>query len=66
MEDYHVNIHLIPPGNDSPEPLCETNWRHDPRSRGVYFILKPAGSLIPRILGFPDFREAAEEKPAKP
>ena len=66
MEDYHVNIHFIPPGKESPEPLCETNWTHDPRSRGVYFILKPAGSLVPRILGFPDFREATEEKPAKP
>lgn len=65
MEDYHVNIQFIPPGKDSPEPLCETNWTHDPRSRGVFFILKPSGSLIPRILGFPDFREAAEEKPGR-
>lgn len=66
MEDYHVNIHFIPPGKTEPEPLCETNWSHDPRSRGVFFILKPAGGLIPRIMGFPDFRETSEEKPARP
>ena len=66
MEDYHVNIQFIPPGKDSAEPLCETNWTHDPRSRNVFFILKPTGSLIPRIMGFPDFREATEEKPDKP
>lgn len=66
MEDYHVNIHYIPPGKNEPEPLCETNWSHDPRSRGVFFVLKPAGGLIPRVLGIPDFREAAEEKPASP
>jgi hypothetical protein len=56
LEDYHVNIHFLPPGKQRPEPLCETNWSHDPRSRSVFFILKPTGSLIPRILGFPDFR----------
>ena len=66
MEDYHVSIHFIPPDKKEPEPLCETNWSHDPRSRSVYFILKPPGSLIPRIMGFPDFREAAEESPARP
>ncbi len=63
LEDYHVNIHFLPPGKQRPEPLCETNWTHDPRSRSVFFILKPAGSLIPRILGFPDFRSEASSKP---
>lgn len=60
MEDYHVNIGFQPPGQTAAEPLCETNWSHDPRSRGVFFVLKPANSIIPRILGFPDFREKAE------
>ncbi len=60
LEDYHVNIHFLPTGKDRPEPLCETNWSHDPRSRSVFFILKPVGSLIPRILGFPDFRSETD------
>lgn len=62
LEDYRVNLHFLPPGKIRPEPLCETNWSHDPRSRSVFFILKPAGSLIPRILGFPDFRSEKSPK----
>jgi hypothetical protein len=60
-EEYHVNIHFIAPGKERPEPLCETNWFHDPRSRSVLFILQPPGSNIPRIQGFPDFRDADPE-----
>jgi hypothetical protein len=62
LEDYPVNIHFQPPGKTRTEPLCETRWTHDPRSRSVFFILKPTGSLIPRILGFPDFRSEVESK----
>jgi hypothetical protein len=58
LEEYHVNIHFVAPGKERPEPLCETNWFHDPRSRSVLFILQPTGSVIPRIQGFPDFRGA--------
>lgn len=58
LEEYHVNIHFVAPGKERPEPLCETNWSHDPRSRSVLFILQPQGSNIPRIQGFPDFRDA--------
>lgn len=63
QEDYHVNIHFQPPGGTRAEPLCETRWTHDPRSRSVFFILKPAGARIPRILGFPDFRGEVGSKP---
>jgi hypothetical protein len=58
LEEYHVNIQFVAPGKERPEPLCETNWFHDPRSRSVLFILQPPGSIIPRIQGFPDFRDA--------
>ena len=58
LEEYHVNIHFVAPGKERPEPLCETNWFHDPRSRSVLFILQTPGSVIPRIQGFPDFRDA--------
>ena len=56
QEDYHVNIQFLPPGQERVEPLCETNWSHDPRSRSVYFVVN-AGGILPRILGFPDFRQ---------
>lgn len=61
-EEYHVNIRFVAPGKERPEPLCETNWNHDPRSRSVLFILQPTGSVVPRIQGFPDFRDADPEK----
>ena len=61
LEEYHVNIQFVAPGKERPEPLCETNWLHDPRSRSVLFILQPPGSNIPRIQGFPDFRDADPE-----
>ena len=56
QEDYRVNIQFIPPGKQRVEPLCETNWSHDPRSRSVYFVVD-AGGILPRIYGFPDFRQ---------
>lgn len=56
QEDYHVKIEFIPPGKQRPEPLCETNWSHDPRSRTVYFVIHNGG-ILPVILGFPDFRQ---------
>jgi len=62
LEEYHVNIQFVGPGKERPEPLCETNWFHDPRSRNVLFILQPTGSNVPRIQGFPDFRDADPAK----
>jgi hypothetical protein len=60
-EDYPVNIQYVPPGKQRAEPLCETRWSHDPRSRSVFFVLKEPGRIVPRIIGIPDYRE----KPAK-
>ncbi len=66
MEGYRVNIHFLPPGKTRAEPLCETTWTHDPRSRSVIFVISPDGSLIPRIIGIPDFRTQEETKPEAP
>lgn len=63
LESYPVNIHFLPPGKQRPEPLCETIWTHDPRSRSVFFVLQPPGSVLPRIIGIPDFRSQEETKP---
>lgn len=65
LEDYPVNIHFLPPGKQRPEPLCETRWSHDPRSRSIFFVLQPTGSLIPNIHGFPDFRTEEDTKADK-
>ena len=61
QEDYHVNIQFVPPGQQRAEPLCETNWSHDPRSRSVYFVVE-TGGILPRILGFPDFRQPEKKE----
>lgn len=63
MEDYEVNIRYLPPGKTQTEPLCETRWTHDPRSRSVNFILMPEGSIIPRIFGISDFRPSVDSNP---
>lgn len=56
QEDYHVNLQFLPAGKQRAEPLCETNWSQDFHSRSVYFVVN-TGGILPRILGFPDFRQ---------
>lgn len=60
-EDYPVNIHYLPPGNPRAEPLCETRWLHDPRSRSMFFVIMETGRITPRIIGIPDYRETSRE-----
>jgi hypothetical protein len=59
-EDYSVNLSFRMPGKDQLYPLCETKWLHDTRSRTVLFVVAQEGVRTPRVLGFPDFREAEE------
>jgi hypothetical protein len=60
--DYPVNLSFLLPENKTPYPLCETKWRHDPRSRSLAFIIANEGSRAPRVLVFPDFRERKRKK----
>ncbi|MES2661074.1 MAG: hypothetical protein V4689_20800 [Verrucomicrobiota bacterium] len=62
-EDFNVNLSFRIPGDERLHPLCETKWQHDSRSRTVLFVINQGGSRVPRILGFPDYREPAEKKP---
>ena len=62
-QDYQVNLSFRIPGNERIYPLCETKWRHDPRSRSVVFIITEQGSRSPRVLVFPDYREPPPAKP---
>ncbi len=61
-QDYLVNLGYRLPDNEQVYPLCETKWRHDPRSRSVAFIFNEAGSRTPRVLVFHDFRAPPPEK----
>lgn len=59
--DYNVKIGYVPAGTQRAEPICETVWMHDPRSKNIVFVVPVAESRIPRIMGFPDFREPIEK-----
>ena len=61
-EEYPVNLSFRMPGNEQLFPLCETKWRHDPRSRSVVFILAQDGRRSPRVIAFSDYREPSPEK----
>jgi len=61
--DYPVQLDFRIPGKEPLYPLCETNWRHDSRSRSVPFIITEQGRRSPRVLVFPDYREAPPKKP---
>ena len=62
-QDYPVNLTFRLPGDERLYPLCETKWRHDPRSRSVAFIIAEKGVRTPLVMVFPDFRATPAAKP---
>ena len=62
-QDYPVKLNFRIPGNEHTYPLCETKWRHDPRSRSVAFIIAEKGVRTPLVMVFPDFRATPAAKP---
>ncbi|MCF7733826.1 MAG: hypothetical protein K9N23_19220 [Akkermansiaceae bacterium] len=61
--NYPVKLYFRIVGKEPLYPLCETKWRHDPRSRSVAFIISERGTRTPRVLVFPDYREAPPKEP---
>jgi hypothetical protein len=61
--EYPVDLSFRIPGDDRPYPLCETRWRHNPRSRSLAFIIAGQGVRTPRVLVFPDYRETPTKTP---
>ena len=55
-DDYPVDLAYRLAGNDAVYPICETKWRHDPRSSSLAFVFAKPGIRTPRVLVFPDFR----------
>lgn len=60
-EGYQVSLSYRAPGDQKPNPLCETQWQHNTKARSVFFVIPQDGSRLPRVLGFPDYREAEKE-----
>ena len=57
---FPVELYFLMPGKEDIWPLCETKWIHNPNGRVVMFVISEKGVRVPRLMGFPDFRQ--EEK----
>lgn len=62
--DYPVELYFMIGGDTHLHPLCESQWRHDPRSRSLVFVARNGNRRAPRIYSFSDFRmpEKKDEK----
>ena len=60
--DYPVELYFTIKGDKHVHPLCESRWRHDPRSRSLVFISNNGKRRAPRIQSFSDFRMPEKKK----
>lgn len=60
--DYPVELYFTIIGDKHLHPLCESRWRHDPRSRNLVFIHNNGKRRAPRISSFSDFRMPEKKK----
>lgn len=60
--DYPVELYFLIEGDSHFHPLCETQWRHDPRSRSPVFIANNGNRRAPRIHSVADYRIPEEKK----
>lgn len=51
---YPVAIDFLMKGDKKSQPLTRTSWQHNPRSRQVVLVTKPAGVKYPRIRALQD------------
>jgi len=61
-EEYPVELYFRVQGDDFTHPLCETQWRHDPRSRSLAFIITEGKRKVPRVFTYADYREPKKEQ----
>lgn len=55
--DYPVALNFLIGEEAARHPLCQTTWRHDPRSRSLVCILPDGTRKVPRVSSFLDFRQ---------
>lgn len=53
---FKVTVYYKQPESEHANPVVNTYWRHDPRSKSVGFIIPQTGRRTPRIMVFRDFR----------
>lgn len=61
-EAYDVNLSYVIAGESEFNPICQTKWVHDSRSRMVMFVHGGENKTTPIIEGFKDFRSEEEKK----
>ena len=61
--DYDVRLAYRIAGEEKYRPICETKWRHEPRSRFIVFVIGDRAQSSPRVMSFPDYRADFKEKP---
>jgi hypothetical protein len=54
--DFPVSINFKVADSETPRPVCETRWIHDPRARNLAIAYPKASSTSPRISVFADLR----------
>lgn len=59
--DYDVKLAYRIAGEKEYDPICETKWLHDPRSRAIVFVLGGPAGRTPRVMMFSDYREPEEK-----
>ena len=64
--DYPVNLTFRLPGNEMDYPLCETKWTHDGLPGTLFILVMESGDRTPRVVAFPDLREAGNTRLKKP
>lgn len=60
--DYPVELYFLIRGDSHLHPLCESKWRHDPRSRSLVFVATNGKRRAPRIYSVSDFRLPPDEQ----
>jgi hypothetical protein len=53
---YVAKIGYVISGETNIQPICETQWQHNPDSRMVVFVFNQNHNATPRVMGFSDFR----------
>ena len=51
---YPVALNYLEKGEKKSKPLSRTTWQHDPKSRQVILISKPAGARFPQVKSLTD------------
>ena len=56
LGSYPARLYYQKPDSDRVFPLCQTLWRHNPKSRSIGFVYSKSADLAPLMVTFRDYR----------